>query len=134
MIGSIDEVQESVRSEEDEEGKMCPDKIKEWTEVTKNGFVYNKYIKVDCYYRRLLNKEGFENRVQNGLWLGKSTEKLALIRFLDENVLPTQNDGWNGFQMYFDDTLDQYNGKISIHQVSKKNFTFYWSETEKLLK
>ena len=102
MIGSIDEVQESVRSEEDEEGKMCPDKIKEWTEVTKNGFVYNKYIKVDCYYRRLLNKEGFENRVKNGLWLGKSTEKLALIRFLDENVLPTQNDGWNGFQMYFE--------------------------------
>ena len=46
VIGAEKSVQEGVRSEEEEHATVCPNNIKQWTELTSTGFLPNKYITV----------------------------------------------------------------------------------------
>lgn len=49
---------------------------------------------------------------------------MALVRFLDENVPQKDNDDWDAFQMQFEESANDFNGKISLHQVKLKVLSF----------
>jgi hypothetical protein len=68
-----------------------------WTEATTAGYVFNRYVKIQCFYPKLLSHRGFNDRLK----FNYLSPALPLVRFFNINKKSTESH--SDFEQFIED-------------------------------